>query len=219
MDDVVDLIDRFADRGHPRGAQRVLDDARRGTVALERQSPAPAPRRRGRIAIAVLAGVVVVGAAFLAGRDNSQPDPADRNSDTVLDGVSDADAAELCKAFAPLSAEANQSRSALDPETSASVAEQYLDLAEQARAMGAIAFAESLTESSTQLALFAKQNLDLIDGDEPTTTMTQEQFRVGILRLRRSDTELELACTARGHDPIFGQQSGSSDTPPTTATR
>jgi hypothetical protein len=188
MDDVVDLIDRFADRGQQRGAQRVLDDARRGTVASERRSPAPAPRRRGRIAIAVLAGVVVVGAAFLGGRDNPQPDPADRNSDTVLDGVSDADAAELCKAFAPLSAEANQSRSALDPETSAS-------------------------------ALFAKQNLDLIDGDEPTTTMTQEQFRVGILRLRRSDTELELACTARGHDPIFGQLSGSSDTPPTTATR
>ena len=217
MDDVSDLIERFADRGHPRGAQRVLDDARRGTVALERHSPPSTPRRRARIAIAALAGVVVVGAAFLAGRDNPQPDPSDRGSDTVLDNVSDADAAQLCRDLAPLVRQANDSRASLDPETTASTAEQYLELAEQARRIGAVAFAEALTESSEQLALFTRQNLEIGRGD--TTTMTQAQFRVAVLRLRRSDTELELACTARGHDPIFGQLSDSGDTPTTTATR
>jgi hypothetical protein len=137
----------------------------------------------------------------------------------VLDDVSDAHAEELCGAFAALAAKANESRSSLDPETTASIAERYLELAERARRIGADSFARALTESADQLALFAQQNLGLIRGDKPTTTMTQEQFRIGSLRLRRSDTELELACTARGHDPIFVQQSDSTDTPPTTASR
>ena len=216
MDDVTDLIERFADRGHPRGAQRVLDDARRGTLLLERQTPPSERRRRGRIAIAALAGVAVVGAAFLAGRNNPQSDPADRSTATVLDNVSDAHAAELCRALKPLADDATRSRESLDPKTTASIAEQYLELAERARRIGADAFAEALTESAQQLALFAEQALALGRGD--TTAMTQEQFRIRVLRLRLSDTELELACTTRGHDPIFGP-SDSSDTPTTTATR
>lgn len=219
MDDVTDLVERFADRGQPRGAQRVLDDARRGTVALERQSPPSLPRRRARVAIAALAGVGLVGAAFLAGRNNSQPDPTDRGSATVLDNVTDADATQLCQALAPLAERATQSRGAIDFKTTASVAEDYRELAEQARQIGAVAFATALAESGEQLALLTQPFLDSTGANKPTTTMQQAQFRLALLRLRRSDAELELACAARGHDPVLAQLTDSSDTPTTSATR
>ena len=218
MDDVTDLIERFADRGHPRGAQRVLDDARRGTVALQRQSPPSAPERRGRLAIAALAGVAVVVAAFLVGRD-SRPGPVDRGSGTVLDNVSDSDAAQLCQAFATLQEQANESKRTIDPKTTASTAKQYLELAAQARRVGAVAFAEALIQSSGQLVLQAQPMLDLINRVNPTTTLSQAQFRIGLLTLRQSDTELELACAVRGHDPLIAKLSNSDETPPTTATR
>ena len=219
MDDVTDLIERFADRGHPRGAQRVLDDARRGTVALQRQSPPSTPERRGRLAVAAFAGVAVVVAAFLVGRDSRQPGPVDRGSSTVLDNVSDSDAAQLCEAFATLYEQANESKRTIDPKTTASTAEQYLELAAQARQVGAVAFADALTRSSVQLTLQAQTNLDLINRVSPTTTISLAQFRVGFLTLRQSDTELELACAVRGHDPLIAQLSNSDETPPTTATR
>ena len=222
MDDVTDLIERFAERGNPRGAQRVLDDARRGTVSLQRHSPPSASERGGRLAIALLAGAAVVVAAFLIGRSSQQSAPTDSSSGTVLDNVSDSDAAQLCQAFGTLQAQANDSKQTLDARTTAATAEQYLELATRAKQVGAAAFAEALTESGSQLALQAQQNLELTNRarTNPTTTISQAEFRIRVLSLRRSDTALELACAIRGHDPVLARLSNSDNNPPpTTATR
>jgi len=215
MDEVVDLIEQFANRGQPRGASRVLDDARAGTVALDRQPSTPASRRRGRLAVAVLAAVAVVGVAFVVSRNNpSQIGPAGLGGSTVLDNVSDADAARLCNTLKPLAAQATDARQSIDMKRAASTAKQMVDLASQARLMGATAFAAALTEEAEQLTVFAQQ--PLTEG-QPGTTLSQQEFRVRFLRLDRARTELELACTARGHDPLFADQ--NNDTPTTTATR
>jgi hypothetical protein len=222
MDDVTDLIERLADRGNPRGAQRVLDDARRGTVSLQRQSPPSPSDRNGRVAIALLAGAAVVVAAFFIGRSSQQSAPTTHSSGTVLDSVSDADAAQLCQAFGTLQAQANSSKQSLDARTTAATAEQYLQLAERAKQVGADAFAVALTESGTQLALQAQQNLEITNSDRtnPTTTISPAEFRIRVLSLRQSDTALELACAIRGNDPVLARLSNSDDdSAPTTAPR
>jgi hypothetical protein len=96
----------------------------------------------------------------------------------------------------------------------AATASQFLDLAAQARRMGATAFGAALTDEAEQLAIFAHQPLD---SRQSITTLSQQEFRLHYLLLERARTELELACTARGHDLLFGDQ--TSDTPTTAATR